>query len=155
RCRGGPPGRRAPRAPDAVAHLPLFGIAVNSRMIIYAAMGVCVLAAIGLDACVEAGFSRPDSGAGRLKPAATLAWLYLGTAAAIAIVIALTATTLTPEFLRVNAAREIVPLLLASALLRGIRAPRFAAAALVALLIIQRIAEAGTPVAPVDCSAFL
>jgi len=95
----------------------------------------------------------PDGG--RVEnPSHILSWLYFGTAAAIAAVIALTSTTLTSEFLRVNAAREIVPLLLAFALLRGIRAPQLAAAGLVALLLIQRVSEAGALVPTVDRRAF-
>ena len=66
----------------------------------------------------------------------------------------MTSTTLTSEFLRVNAAREIVPLLLAFALLRGVRAPRLAAAGLIALLLIQRVAEAGALVPTLDRRAF-
>jgi hypothetical protein len=133
-------GARAPLVTDALAHLPLFGIAVNSRMIVYAAMGVCVLAAIGVQEALE--------------HRQLLAWLYLGTAAALVAAIALTSTTLTPEFLRVNAAREIVPLLLAFALLRGVRRPQFAAAGLIALLLVQRVAEAGAIVPTVDRRAF-
>src|SRR5262245_6285125 len=134
-------GARAPIVNAVLDRLPLLDIAVNSRMVVYAALGVCMLAALGVDA-------------GRLKPAATLSWIYLGTAAAIGAIVLLTPTTLTSEFLRVNAAREIVPLLLAFALLRGVRRPQFAAAGLIALLLVQRIAEAGSMVPTVDRRAF-
>lgn len=129
-------GARAPVVSDALEHIPLFSIAINSRLIAWAALGSCALAALGL----EAAFARRE----------LLSWLYLGTAAALVVVIASTTTTLTPEFLRVNAAREIVPLLLAFALLRGMRAPHLAAAGLIALLLVQRIGEAGTMVPTVD-----
>ena len=133
-------GARAPVVSDALEHIPLFSIAVNSRLISWAALGFCALAALGLDAA----FERRE----------LLSWLYLGTAVAIGVVIASTTTTLTPEFLRVNAAREIIPLLLAFALLRGVRAPHLAAAGLIALLLVQRIAEAGSMVPTVDRRAF-
>ncbi|MEK6372351.1 MAG: YfhO family protein [Acidobacteriota bacterium] len=133
-------GARAPVVSDALEQIPLFSIAVNSRLISWAALGLCALAALGLDAALE----RRE----------LLSWLYLGTAVAIGVVIASTTTTLTPEFLRVNAAREIVPLLLAFALLRGVRTPQLAAAGLIALLLVQRITEAGAMVPTVDRRAF-
>jgi hypothetical protein len=150
-------GARAPIVTDALAHLPLFGIAVNSRMIIYAALGLCVLAAMGLNETV-AGSQLPVAGERDGQPATgnwqRLSWLYLASAAALAAVILLTSTTLTSEFLRVNAAREIVPLLLAFALLRGVRAPRLAMTGLLALLLVQRVSEAGDLVPTVDRRAF-
>lgn len=42
-------GAEAPGVSDLLKHLPLFGIAVNARLIAFAAMGICVLAAIGLE----------------------------------------------------------------------------------------------------------
>lgn len=129
-------GARAPVVSDALEHVPLFSIAVNSRLISWAALGICALAALGIDAAME----RRE----------LLSWLYLGTAAALAAAIATSSTTLTSEFVRVNGAREIVPLLLAFALLRTVHRPQFAAAALIALLVIQRIAEAGSIVPTVD-----
>ncbi len=133
-------GARAPGVGVALDHLPLFSMAVNSRMIAFAAMALSILAAMGIDAAME----RREA----------LSWLYLGTAAALVLAIAATTTTLTPEFLRVNAAREIVPLLLAFALLRAARAPYLATAGLIALLLAQRITEAGSLVPTVDRRAF-
>jgi hypothetical protein len=142
-------GARAPLVTAALAHLPLFGIAVNSRMVIYAAMGFCALAAMGVNEAVASDSGQLATGNRQL-----LSWLYLATGGALVLVIAATSTTLTPEFLRVNAAREIVPLLLAFALLRGVRAPYLAAAGLIALLILQRVAEAGSIVPTVNRAAF-
>ncbi len=42
-------GAEAPGVNDLLKHLPLFGIAVNARLIAFAAMGICVLAAMGLE----------------------------------------------------------------------------------------------------------
>src|SRR5204863_795531 len=82
-------GARAPIVTEVLDRLPLFSIAVNSRMIVYAALGLCVLAAIGLD---EA-FRQPATGNGRL------AFLYLATGVALAVAIVSSAAPLTPEFL--------------------------------------------------------
>src|SRR5947207_1406966 len=57
-------GAEAPGVNDLLKHLPLFSIAVNARLIAFAAMGLCVLAAIGIE--------RVD------------VWLFLGTAVVLA-----------------------------------------------------------------------
>jgi hypothetical protein len=58
-------GAEAPGVNDLLNRLPLFNIAVNARLIAFAAMGICVLAAMGLE---HAGV-----------------WLFLGTAVVLAI----------------------------------------------------------------------
>jgi hypothetical protein len=58
-------GAETPGVNDLLKHLPLFSIAVNARLIAFAAMGLCVLAAIGIE--------RVD------------VWLFLGTAVVLAI----------------------------------------------------------------------
>lgn len=129
-------GADAPVVRELLASIPLFSIAVNARLIAWTALGLSALAALGVEVAME-----------RREP---LAWLYAGSAAVLMAMIALTPTTLTPEFVRVNAAREIVPLLLAFALLLTMRAPRLAAAGLVSLLLIQRVSEGGSIVPTVD-----
>ncbi|HKS22951.1 MAG TPA: YfhO family protein [Thermoanaerobaculia bacterium] len=58
-------GAEAPGVNDLLKHLPLFSISVNARLIAFAAMGICVLAAIGVE-YVDV-------------------WLFLGTAVVLAI----------------------------------------------------------------------
>jgi Bacterial membrane protein YfhO len=129
-------GANAPVVSDVLANIPLFSLAVNERLISWTALGLCALAAIGAD--------RQDC------LSSTLPWLYAGTAAVLIAMIALTPTTLTPEFVRVQAVREIAPLLLAFALLRAVRAPRLATTGLIVLLLIQRVAEAGPMMPTID-----
>jgi hypothetical protein len=135
-------GAEAPGVTNLLAHLPGFGIAINARMISFAAFGICALGAIGL----QESLAKHD----------TLAWLFLGVAMTIAIAIALVAAegTLTPDFVRANAIREVVPLLLAFALLRAFTMPRALMAGLLALLLLQRVMEIGGFIATVDRRAF-
>ncbi len=128
-------------------HLPLFSIAINTRMISFAALGTSMLAGIGLDAFLRDG----DRNA--------LAFVVGGTTTVIAI--AVTAMTpsmldsgLTQSFIRVGATRELAPLLLAFAACRLLPSARTACLALVALLIIQRGGEAGGLQPLVDPRAF-
>lgn len=135
-------GAEAPVIGDALAHLPLFDLAINARMISLAVFGSCVLAAIGLQAS--------------LAERGRLAWIYLGVAIAIAAAVTIIAlrSTLTSDFIRANAIREIVPLLLAFAILRALRGHPAAAAAIIGLLLLQRVTEIGGFIADVDRRAF-
>ena len=115
-------GAEAPGVNDLLRHLPLFSIAVNARLIAFAAMGICVLAAIGA--------ARTDK------------WLVVAVAA---VLIAAT------HSLELAAMRELVPLLLAVACIAAF--PRRIALALLALLLVQRVAEIGGAVPTLDARA--
>ena len=135
-------GAEAPVLSDLLAHLPIFSLAINARMISFAAFGICVLAAIGLQASIGEG-NR-------------LAWLFLavaGVLTAFIVAIALS-STLTPDFVRANSVREVVPLLLAFAVLRGFRGRHAATVGLLSLLLLQRVAEIGGFIPTVDRRAF-
>jgi hypothetical protein len=135
-------GAEAPGVTELFAHLPIFSLAINARMISFAAFGLCTLAAIGL----QVSIAERDR----------LAWLFLGVALTITVFIALIAapSTLTPDFLRANAIREVVPLLLAFALLRALRTHPSAMIGLLGLLLIQRVTEIGGFIPTVDRRAF-
>ncbi len=135
-------GAEAPGVTSILAHLPGFSLAINARMISFAAFGICVLGAMGLQAS--------------LAERHALAWLFLGVAMTITIAIALVAVegTLTPDFVRANAIREVVPLLLAFAVLRTFTVNRAVMAGLLTLLLLQRVMEIGGFIATVDRRAF-
>jgi hypothetical protein len=116
-------GAEAPGVNDLLDHLPLFSIAVNARLIAFAAMGICVLAAIGAEK--------------------TSVWLAAGVAAVFAVVL------FPPDIL--PAMRELVPLFLAAACIAAF--PRRIALVLVALLLVQRTAEIGGAVPTLDARA--
>jgi hypothetical protein len=134
-------GAEAPIVSAMLQRLPLFSLAINARMISFAAFGLCVLAAIGLHAS--------------LTERRRLAFLFLIVALVLAALTTLTAmqTTLTPDFVRANAIREVAPLLLAFALLLAFRTNR-AAAGLLGLLLFQRVVEIGGFIPAVDRRAF-
>ena len=116
-------GAEAPGVNDLLKHLPLFSIAVNARLIAFAAMGICVLAAMGAEK--------------------TSVWLAAAVAAVFAIVL------FPPDVL--PALRELVPLLLAIACIAAF--PRRITLALLALLLVQRTAEIGGAVPTLDARA--
>lgn len=113
---------------ELLAHVPGFAIAVNDRMISFAAASLAVLAAIGVETAMR----------GERRIAATLCAAF---AIFVAIVAAFGTSGLSPDFVRVNAARELLPLLFGAAVLVVFRAPRPLALALLALLLIERGAE--------------
>jgi hypothetical protein len=115
-------GAEAPGVNDLLKHLPLFSIAVNARLIAFAAMGICVLAAFGA--------------------VHTAKWH-------IAIIAALLIAA--THSLELGAMRELVPLLLAVACIAAF--PRRIALALLALLLVQRVAEVGGAVPTLDARA--
>ena len=116
-----------------LSHVPIFSMAVNERMIWSAGFALCVLAALAVDEC---GAGNP-AGAPRFFAAAAVVLA----AVTLAVYGRLIAAGLSPLFVRIAAARTLVPLLLAAAATATIRRPRVAAALLFVLLIAQRSAE--------------
>jgi len=135
-------GAEAPLVSDVLARIPIFSLAINARMISFAAFGTCVLAAMGLQTST--------------MERERLSWLFLGTGTAITALVVLLAlrSTLTPDFVRTNAIREVVPLLLSFPLLRGFGSRRAAMAGLLGLLLFQRVTEIGGFIPAVDRRAF-
>ena len=123
-------GTSAPLVTHLLSVTPGFRFAVNDRMIFYAVLGLCVLAAIGLDAWL------------RTRDRA-LAWYFLGTAAALTLMAFVTETHLAPDYVIVNATRAVLPLALGGMALLILSAPK-AIVALLALLLVQRAGEAGS-----------
>jgi hypothetical protein len=115
---------------ELLAHLPGFSIAVNDRMISFAVLSLAVLAAIGVETAMR--------GERRM-----LAALCAAFAAVVGTVAWLTASGLSPDFVRLSAARELLPLVFGAAALLVFRLPRNVALALLALLLIERGAERG------------
>ncbi len=135
-------GAEAPGLSGLLSRLPIFSLAINGRMISFAAFGICVLAAIGLQVSIgERG---------------RLAWFFFSVAVAMTATIALIAmrSTLTPDFFRANAIREVVPLILAFALLRALHTQPAAMAGLLGLLLLQRVTEIGGFIPAVDRRAY-
>ncbi|HEX9163669.1 MAG TPA: YfhO family protein [Thermoanaerobaculia bacterium] len=113
-------GVSAPGVTQLLSHLPGFGIAVNDRMIAFAALGMCALAAMGIDAVSSRVFF---------------------VVAAILLLAALAApTALAPDYVRVNAARAVIPVVLAACAL-AIMPRREAVLVMFALLVMQRAGE--------------
>jgi len=135
-------GAEAPIVSAILARLPIFSLAINTRMISFAAFAICVLAAIGLHAS--------------LTERRRLAFVFLIVGLAIAALTMLMAiqSTLTPDFVRANAIREVAPLLLAFALLLAFKTNRAVAAGLFGLLLLQRVIEIGGFIPAVDRRAF-
>jgi hypothetical protein len=111
-------------------------------MISFAAFAICVLAAMGLHAS--------------LTERRRLAFVFLIVGLSIvALTMAIAIrSTLTPDFVRANAIREVAPLLLAFALLLAFKTNRAAATGLFALLLLQRVIEIGGFIPAVDRRAF-
>ena len=135
-------GAEAPIVNAILDRLPLFSLAINARMISFAAFAICVLAAIGVHAS--------------LTERRRLAFVFLVVGLSIAALTTLMAihSTLTPDFVRANAIREVAPLLLAFTSLLAFRTNRAAAAALLGLLLLQRVIEIGGFIPAVDRRAF-
>ena len=117
-------GVTAPGVTHLLAHLPAFSISVNDRMIAFATLGMCALAAMGVDAS-DAHLSR--------------------TFAIVAAVIFLVAIAFPPrlpaDYVGVNAARAVLPVALAACAVAVLSRQR-ASLVLLALLLIQRGGEA-------------
>src|SRR5205814_2356127 len=120
-----------------LVRIPMFSIAVNERMIWVAALALSVLAALAIDAWLR------ERVRGRVE---LMPILFAATAIAITIAVVFgysrfIASGLSPAFVRVAAARAIVPLLLAAATMLVIRRPQVAVVLLTILLIGERSAE--------------
>src|SRR5207248_7032813 len=116
---------------------PLFDIAVNARMIGFATFGFCALAAIGLDRWLA-------------QPTGMDLMAIAIASAIILLAMTLAGEVLSGSFVRVAAAREIVPLILLFVTLRVTRSTSAAAACLIALLLLERATEAGGLVPTLD-----
>jgi len=126
-------GVKLPVVADLLARLPGFSIALNERMISFAAFAIAVLAAIGVDEYIK-------------ERRRTLALLFVATAvvfvsAFIAARPAMDAAMLSRSFVRLHAMRMILPLFFGATIALGIRSRRHAAIALLALLLMQRAGE--------------
>jgi hypothetical protein len=120
-----------------LAHVPLFSIAINERMIWSAAFAMSVLAALAIDAAARAQWTpRRD-----LLPLIFAITALSVTIAIIAGYSGFVQSGLSPMFIRVSAMRALLPLLLAAAATASIRNSRMVGAMLVALLITQRSAD--------------
>jgi hypothetical protein len=135
-------GAEAPIVSAILARLPVFSLAINARMISFAAFAICVLAAIGLHASLTE------------RRRLALLFLVVGLTLAILTIVMAIHSTLTPDFVRANAIREVAPLLLAFALLIAFRTNRAAATGLLSLLLLQRVIEIGGYIPAVDRRAF-
>jgi hypothetical protein len=133
-------GAEAPGVSALLQHLPLFSIAVNARMIAFAAFGLCALATIGLDRWI-AEPSRMDV-------------ICLAVAAAIIAIGSLAVNDLSPNFVRLSLGREVLPLLLAFVCLRMSRSSIVAVASLIGLLLLQRTTEVNGLVPTLDRRTF-
>jgi hypothetical protein len=125
-------GAGMPGLTNALAHLPLFNIAVNSRMVSFAALGLSILAALGIDAWLR---ERDDRGVAIVLFAVAAA---LGAATLLAAPSLLT-RGLSLSFVRVAATRMFVPLIIAIFAL-AVRVPR-AALIVLLLVLVQRTGD--------------
>ncbi|HEX7419964.1 MAG TPA: YfhO family protein [Thermoanaerobaculia bacterium] len=117
-------GVTAPGVTQLLAHLPGFSISVNDRMVAFATLGMCALAAMGIDAW-DAQLSRTFAMVG-----------------AVIFVVAIAIPTRLPaDYIEVNAARAVLPVALAACAV-ALLSKRRASLVLLALLLIQRGGEA-------------
>jgi hypothetical protein len=117
-------GIGAPGMTHILSHLPGFTIAVNDRMIMFATLGLCALAAIGIDSLDV-----------------RLAKIYAVVAALVLVAALAIQTGISPDYLHVGATRAIVPLALSVCAVTLLERRR-ASLALLALLLVQRAGEA-------------
>lgn len=116
-------GVSAPGITHILAHLPGFNIAVNDRMIGFAALGICALAAIGIDAWMPA-----------------LVRAFAIVAVIMVVVAVVNPGGLPGDYVEVNAARAVLPLLLAACAV-AVMPVRLASLVLLVLLLVQRGSE--------------
>lgn len=107
--------------------LPGFDIAVNDRMIVFATLGTCMLAARGIAAVQE-------------REAGSPALFLIGFAILVAAGAYLIPSGVSPDYRLVGAIRAIAPMLLAAGAVIVLPA-RVVAAALIGLLLLQRAGE--------------
>lgn len=126
-------GVKAPGVADVLELLPGFSIAINERMLWFAALSVCALAGIGLEEF-------------RKERRHVLALLFGLTAFVFAIAFvlarpAIEAAALSNSFVRIQAVRMLLPLALAAGIALAVRPRRHAVIALIAILLVQRASE--------------
>ena len=133
-------GISAPVIADLLRVLPGFSIAVNDRMISFAALGMCALGALALDAFIR-------------EPGRAFSITLVGIAGLFVFAAAAIPSDVDNDYLRLGLARAVIPLLLSAAALTMLRG-QTAAAALITLLLIQRLGEAGRLQATLPAEAF-
>ncbi|MEA2568935.1 MAG: hypothetical protein QOI24_936 [Acidobacteriota bacterium] len=123
----------APLIDALFSHLPLFRIALNERLVFGAVLALAMLGALGIDAMLRDGADK-------------MLWAMIAVAIVLVVIVAalwptMIASGLSPSYLQTNLFHELLPLLLAIALLLPRPSPRAAALGLVALLLLQRTIE--------------
>ncbi len=126
-------GVAMPGIVHVLSHLPGFSIAVNDRMIAFATLGMCGLASVGVDLADK-----------------TLAKAFVAIAVVIALV-SLMPSGISPDYVRVNSMRALLPVVLAACALIVLPKPQIA---LIALLLLQRGGEASLPQPTLPAKAF-
>ena len=129
-------GVKLPGVADVLDRLPGFSIALNERMISFAALAIAVLAANGVDEFIK-----------ERRKALALLFAATGVVFVLAFIAAQPAihdAMLSRSFVRLHAMRMILPLFFGATIALGIRARRHAAIALLALLLMQRAGETST-----------
>jgi hypothetical protein len=140
-------GAETPGLAGLFAHLPLFSIAINTRMIFFASFGVAVLGAIGLDAWLRAEVRGELALAVVVVTVALLAGVVLAASS-------LASSGLTLDFIRLGATRAVLPLLLAFTLCRVVSSRPVVVVGFILLLLLQRSGEAARLQPVVDAKAF-
>ncbi len=128
---------RLPVWTDLVRHLPLFDVSLPGYGYLWAAPAVVLLAALGLERGLDDARSR------RLLAATFAASAIAATFAVAAFAPELDAVGLDASFRLAEGAWLVVPLLLGAVVLVVSRTARFAAIALLALVLVQRRGELG------------
>ncbi|HEX7151066.1 MAG TPA: YfhO family protein [Thermoanaerobaculia bacterium] len=132
-------GLSPPGYTHLLEYLPGFSFAVNDRLVYFSGLGFSLLAAMGLAGWID-GTDRTYR-TDRTHRTNGLVWACLGVAAVIAIVTLVTRTALSPDYVRIGAMRAILPLVLTAAAVLIARTPRVVLVAVMALLLVQRVAE--------------
>lgn len=128
---------RLPVWADLVRHLPLFDVSLPEYGYLWAAPAVVLLAALGLERGLEEARSR------RLLAATFAASATAAAVAVSAFAPEMDAVGLDASFRFAEGAWLVVPLLLGALILVVSRSARFAAVALLALVLVQRRGELG------------
>lgn len=115
-------GAAAPGVTELLGLVPGLDVAVNDRMVAFAALGISMLAASGLEVLNR-----------RMAGIAVIAAMLIGAAA-------LVPTGLSSDYVATGATRAILPIALSIAAILAL-SPRAAACVMVGLLLIQRTAE--------------
>lgn len=126
-------GVNAPGVADLLARLPLFNITINERLVLAFAFSTAMLAALGIEAWIEERDRR-------------LAWAYLGVTSVLGLVCTLVWPFLAQEgfpgdFFALKTVALLLPPLLLALACGWKRLARWAAPALLVLLLAQRTVE--------------